>query len=288
MMQARRRCSFCLLLPACAAIVVLFSAYGWFVWASFYRPGAEGGLAVGGAPGLHNYVRILSSPQELAILGDTLWVSLQLTAVTLVIGLPMALAIARSRSKLFRGFILFSLAVTFLSGGVTRAYAWLIMLGNRGLINSWLQQLGLTSGPIQLVHNWTGVSIALVHFLLPFLVFTLVGAIKNVPVSVEEAARNLGASRMRTFLLITLPLLSSGIVVAVALTYSLALSAFLFPMLLGGGRVRMVANYIYERIFVSYDLPFAAATSVVFLIVAIAVIASFSALERLARRASAR
>lgn len=287
-MEPRKFHSFLLLLPALGAIAVLFGAYGWFLWASFFRPLAGGGLAVGGPPTIQNYAQILSSPEELAILGDTLWVSMELTAITLVIGLPMALAIARSRSKLFRGFILFSIAVTFLSGGVTRAYAWLIMLGNRGLINSWLQALGLTSGPIPLVHNWTGVSIALIHFLLPFLVFTLVGSIKNVPISVEEAARNLGAGRIRTFVLVTLPLLSSGIVVAVALTYSLALSSFLFPMLLGGGRVRMVANYIYERIFVSYDMPLAAATSVVFLAVAILAIASFSGLERLVRRVSIR
>jgi putative spermidine/putrescine transport system permease protein len=275
-----------LLIPAFLAIAFLFTAYGDFAWISLFRS-SGGGLSVSGSPSLDNYWRILGSSRELAILGETLWVSAELTGLTLLLGLPIAIAVARSRSRAFRTVIVFALAVTFLSGGVTRAYAWLVLLGSRGLFNTWLQQAGVISAPIPLVNNWNGVLIALVHFLLPFFVFTLVGAVKNVPVAVEEAARNLGASRARTFLFVTLPILLPGIVGAASLTYSLALSSFLFPMLLGGGRVRMVANYIYERIFVTSDVPFAAATSVVFLVVAIAVIAAFSGLERLLRRGRA-
>ncbi len=276
-----------LTVPALLSIGLLFSAYGLFGWTSFYRA-TPGGLGVGGDFTFDNYLRIFGSWRELAVIGETLWISFALTMISLVIAVPMALVIARSPSRLVRSILLFTLAVTFLSGGVTRAYAWLVLLGNKGLINLALVHLGVIERPIRLVFNWLGVSISLVHFLLPFTVFTLVGAVKNLPLSVEEAARNLGATRTKTFFRVTLPLLSSGLVVAASLTYSLALSSFLFPLLLGGGRVRMVANHIYERLFVAYDVPFAAATSAVFLALSFAVILGFAGLERLVRKVVAR
>ena len=272
-----------MLLPAIATISVLFSAYALFGWASFFHRDPSG-LGFGGDATLDNYIRILGSWSELAIVGQTLWISLVLTVVTIVVAIPMAIVIARSQSHFVRSFLLLALAVTFLSGGVTRAYAWLVLLGTRGLINTLLVGSGLVDQPVRFIFNWLGGSISLVHFILPFTVFTLVGAVKNLPESAEEAARNLGATRTKTFLRVTLPLLASGIVVAASLTYALALSSFLFPLLLGGGRVRMVANYIYERLFVAYDVPFAAATSVVFLFVSFAMILCFSGVERLVRK----
>ena len=282
-MEQSHRQHIWLIVPALASVIFLFAAYLFFGWASFYKA-TEGGLGFGGDFTFYNYERILGSVGELAIIGQTLWMSLQLTIITVAIAVPMALVIARSKSRHVRSILMLALAVTFLSGGVTRAYAWLVLLGNNGLINMLLISVGIVSKPVRFIYNWLGVSISLVHFLLPFTVFTLVGAVKNLPIAVEEAARNLGATRMKAFFLVTLPLLASGIVVAASLTYSIALSSFLFPMLLGGGRVRMVANYIYERMFVAYDVPFAAATSVVFLVVAFVVILSFSGLERLVRR----
>src|SRR5690606_16997608 len=107
------------------------------------------------------------------------------------------------------------------------------------------------------------------------------GPLKNVSRSYEESAINLGATRFQTFLRVTLPLSMPGIVAASSLAFAMALSAFLFPLVLGGGRVRMVANAIYEHIFTSFDIPFAAAAATVFLVVALCFVSMFSAVQQL-------
>jgi putative spermidine/putrescine transport system permease protein len=143
-----------------------------------------------------------------------------------------------------------------------------------------MQALGLTGEPLRLVYNRLGVFLSLVHFLLPFMVLTLVGPLRNVPRVLELAARDLGANGWRTFCAVTFPLSLPGVINAVALTYVVALSSFLFPLLLGGGRVRFMANLIYDQIFTAYDLPFAAAIAVIFLAVSLFAIIALGWLSR--------
>ncbi|MFI4988551.1 MAG: ABC transporter permease [Alphaproteobacteria bacterium] len=275
----RPRRSSLLLAPAALTILVFFAGQATFIVASLLHA-VPGGAAVAGPPGLQNYVRFFTRSDYLGVLLDTLWISAELTVVVVIAGFPIAYVIARTGSRLLRSILLFSVVITFLSGGVTRAYAWLIILGNRGVVNSLLQAAGLTADPVQLVYNRIGVFISLVHFLLPFMVLTLVGPLRNVPRTLEQAARNLGASRWRAFLHVTLRLALQGTVNAAALTYVVALSSFLFPMLLGGGRVRFMANLIYAEIFTAYDIPFAATVALIFLAVSLAVVVAFSRLSR--------
>jgi putative spermidine/putrescine transport system permease protein len=269
-----------LLSPGTFVIAVFFAAQAIFIYESLLRT-LPGGTSMIGPPGLQNYVRFFTQPAYFGVLLDTLLISAELTIVVVCAGFPIALVIARTGSRLLRSFLLFAIVVTFLSGGVTRAYAWLIILGNRGLINSLLHAAGLTDTPIQLVYNRVGVFISLVHFLLPFMVLTLVGPLRNVPRTLEDAARNLGASRWRTFIHVTLRLSLPGMMNAAALTYVVALSSFLFPMLLGGGRVQFMANLIYSQIFTAYDIPFAAAAAFIFLLISVAAVIIFSRLSRM-------
>lgn len=272
-----------LLSPALLVAALITGAYGYFAWSSLYLKG-PGAFLLEGGPTLGNYARVLGSGVDLSVLLGTLWSSLVMSVLTLAIAVPMALVIVRAQRQWLANLILLAVAVTFLSGGVTRAYSWLVILGNKGLLNIALIGLGVIDRPIRLLYNWFGVGIAIIHYLLPFAVFTLVGVVRNLNPSVEEAARSLGASRFKTFWLITMPMLLPGLMIAMTLIYSIALASFLFPMMLGGGKVRMVANQIYDRMFVDYDLPFAAATSVVFLLCAFAAIWLISILARQFRR----
>ena len=159
--------------------------------------------------------------------------------------------------------------VTFLSGGVTRAYAWLVLLGNRGLFNQMLLALGLP--PFKLVHNETGVVIGVVHFLLPFFVLTLLGRLARTfrwrsRTQRATSAPAAGAYSCTWRCRCRLP----GLIAAASLSFVGALSAFLFPELLGGGRVHMAADLIYERIVTDYNLPRVAAMAALFLILALA------------------
>ena len=255
-----------LLLPVLAALGVFATAFTMFVVVSF-STAVPGTVLTAGPATLANYSSVLHSPLAQDAAWDTLRLAGLMTLLTTLLGYPLAYVLARSPSRGLRRAVLFGLVVTFLSGGVTRAYAWLIILGNRGLINQALMALGLPT--FRLAYNETGVVIGVVHFLLPFFVLTLLAALKNIPLSLEEAARNLGASRWNVFLHVVLPLSVPGLVSAASLSFAGALSAFLFPELLGGGRVHMASNVIYETILTDFNLPRVAAMAGLFLVLAL-------------------
>lgn len=265
MMEARNDLTKFLIAPALIVGLIIVAAYGYFGLSSFFLKGPPGTQFVGEFT-LSNYWRVLFTGANQSILIDTLWASFVISAITICIAVPMAMAIVRSKRQWIGTLIMLAIAVTFLSGGVTRAYSWLVLLGNNGLVNLGLTGLGIIDQPIRFLYNWSGVGIAIAHYLLPFAVFTLIGVVQNLNVSVEEAARSLGASRTTTFWRITMPILLPGLMVTLVLVYSIALASFLFPMILGGGKVRMIANQIYDRMFTEYDIPYAAATAVVFLL----------------------
>jgi len=271
-----------LLAPALAIFAVFAAAFAMFAQVSLI-PFVPGSTVLSGPATLENYRRVMASPLVHDAAASTLGLAGLMTAITAVLGYPLAYVLARTPSALVRRGILFGLVVTFLSGGVTRAYAWLVVLGNRGLVNQALVALGLPTLP--LVHNKTGVVIGVAHFLLPFFVLALLGTLKNIPVALEESARNLGASGGRVFLYVTLPLSLPGLITTASLTFVGALSAFLFPELLGGGRTHMAATIIYQRIVTNYNVPEAAAMSALFLLLALAALGAMGwAQQRLARR----
>jgi putative spermidine/putrescine transport system permease protein len=272
-----RRVPWLLLAPALALLLVFAAAFSLFLALSFALA-VPGGASVAGPLTLANYRAALLSPLTHETAWTTLSLAFRITAITAVLGYPLAYVLARTRSQALRRLILFGLVVTFLSGGVTRAYAWLLLLGNRGLINQGLEALGLPT--LRLVHNETGVVISVVHFLLPFFTLTMLGALKNVPPVLEEVARNLGAKGWRVVFHVVLPLSLPGLMTAISLTFAGALSAFLFPELLGGGRVHMAANLIYERIITDYNLPAASAMAALFLALSLAVLGGFAAAQR--------
>lgn len=268
---------FILLLPALVALGIFAAAFAIFVMVSFSTP-VPGTVLTAGPPTLANYRSVLASPLVRGTAYDTLRLAGLMTLITALLGYPLAYVLARSPSRALRRTVLFGLVVTFLSGGVTRAYAWLIILGNRGLINQALGALGLPT--FKLVYNETGVVIGVVHFLLPFFVLILLAALKNIPLSLEEAARNLGASRWHVFLHVVLPLSIPGLVSAASLSFAGALSAFLFPELLGGGRVHMASNVIYETILTDFNLPRVAAMAALFLVLALGALGLLGFLQR--------
>ncbi|MCK0195717.1 ABC transporter permease [Ancylobacter sp. 6x-1] len=272
-----------LLLPMTVLMALFFGAFAVFAFVSFLQP-ASGMPGYQGPFGVANYVRFLTDPTALGILAETIVFAIAVTIVSILLGYPLAYIMARSPHRIIRSLLLGALVLTFLSGSINRAYGWLILLGRRGVVNDALLALGLVDRPVALVYNWTGVFIALLHFTLPYFALTVFGSIRSVPAQVEEAARDLGAGALTTFFRITVPITVPAIISGAALVFSLAISAFAFPLLLGGGRVRLISNFIYDQLFVSFNLPFAAASSTIFLIVAVATLCGFFWLEGIATR----
>jgi ABC-type spermidine/putrescine transport system permease subunit I len=166
---------------------------------------------------------------------------------------------------------------------VIRIFGWLVILGRQGLINVALRSLGL--GTVELLGNATAVVIGLVELLLPFMVLPLMAAIERVPESLEEAARNLGATSWQVFRRVLLPLSVPGLVSGSLLVYSVAISALVTPALMGGRKVRMLGNLVYDEVLTSMNWPFASSLAVVLLCITGAVMIGYlRTMQRLTTR----
>ena len=168
-----------------------------------------------------------------------------------------------ARTSLFvKSFILIITVTPLFLGEVVRTYSWIVVLGNNGFINSVLLQLGIIDQPLQLLFTVTGVTIALVHVTLPVVVIMLAAAIAHIDPDYEKAAESLGAGPVRVFLTVTLPLSGPGIVAGLTTAFAWTFSAFATPQLVGGGKVNMVSNLVYQLGFANFNFPFAAALCV--------------------------
>jgi putative spermidine/putrescine transport system permease protein len=272
-----------LLLTAPALLVLGMFAFAMlsFVGISFLTQ-VPGGATFSGPLTFDNYANALGSGYARQVALATFMLAVKVTVITTVLGYPLAYVLARSPSPLVRNAILFGLVATFLSGGVTRAYAWMLILGNKGVVNALLAGVGLPTLP--LINNEFAVIVSVVNFSMPFFVLTLFGTLQAIPVTLEHAARNLGASRTRVFLQVTWPLALPGTLAASSLVFAIGLAAFLFPELLGGGKLHVSATSIYQKIQTDYNLPAAAALSVLFLGLTALVFTGFALLQRGFRR----
>jgi putative spermidine/putrescine transport system permease protein len=272
-----------ILLPTLAIIAFFLASYGSFIVLSF-REMVPGTSTVTGNWSFASYHRFFRDTVYPSFLFQTLFRAAEVTVIGLIVAYPLAYCVARTASKALRQLMMSAMIVPLLVGGITIVYAWMVLLGNVGLLNSALKALGIVKTSIRFLYNWTGVVICLVYFVVPYAAFSLIGPIRNVPRTLEEAAVNLGASRLTVFRRIVFPLTLPGVVEAASLTYSLGLSAFLFPMMLGGGRVKMMSNIIYETIYITFDFPFAGTLAAILLVVSIVVVTVMTRLQRLVRR----
>jgi putative spermidine/putrescine transport system permease protein len=200
---------------------------------------------------LANYNRALTEPLFRNVALRSLAAALIVTALTLAIAFPYTYALVRTPSAALRKTLLILLFLPFFIGQVVRAYGWLIILGNQGLVN---QLLGLTGlGPFRLLFNYYAVLFGLVQYMLPFAVLMLAPALTAIPRETEAAAESLGANWMRTFLHVVLPMAKPGFVGAGLVVFTLSLTDFAIPAILGGGQNDFIANAIYDQYFRTSD-----------------------------------
>jgi ABC-type spermidine/putrescine transport system permease subunit I len=221
-------------------------------------------------------------PYYLGVMWTTIEIGLLTTAACAVLGFPVAYFLARAPAR-WLGVWLFLLVTPLMVSSVIRIFGWLVLLGRRGLVNATLEAAGFRG--IDLLHNVPAVVIGLTELLLPFMVLPLMAAIETIPRSVEEAARNLGASSLQLFWRVLLPLSLPGLVSGSLLVYTVAISALVTPALMGGRKVRMLGNLVYDEVLTSMNWPFASSIAVILLIVTAAVMLGYLRTMRgLARR----
>jgi putative spermidine/putrescine transport system permease protein len=232
-----------------------------------------------------HYGRMLSDSLYVESLVSTLKIGAVVTLAALVLGYPIAHWLARMRSRLGHALLLMAVIAPMLTGIVVRTFAWMTILADRGVVNATLMGLGLTTTPLPLMYNEFGTIVALVHIYVPFMVLTLAGVIGRIDERLEEAAMSLGASPMRAFLEVTLPLSLPGILAGSILVFALAISAYVTPYLMGGQNVLTLPMLIYQQVAATFNLAFAGALGVLLLMVAIVLVLAYNqVVGRLARR----
>jgi len=199
------------------------------------------GDAKTGAPTTQHFRDFLDSSAYMRIIWRTLFVSLEVTLVTVLLGYPLAYWTIRLRPRL-RMVVLALVVMTFWVSILVRTYAWIVILGNAGLVNRSLHWLGLTSKPVEFLYNELGIVIGMTNVLLPFLVLPLYAAMVRVDRRLLQVAETLGASRLRIFWQVFFPLTVPTLAASAILVFILSLGFYITPAVLGGGKVPLVAN----------------------------------------------
>ncbi len=223
-----------------------------------------------------HYDRFLGDSLYFEALVATLRIGAITTLVSLLIGYPLAHWMARIQSRMGHALLLMAVIAPMLTGIVVRTFAWMTLLQDRGVINITLMSWGITDQPIRLMYNEFGTVLALVHIYVPFMVLTLTGVIGRIDERLEQAARNLGASRFRAFLEVTLPLSLPGILAGSLLVFALSISAYVTPFLMGGTDVLTLPMLIYQQVSSSFNLGFAGALGVVLLGVSLVIVVAYN------------
>jgi putative spermidine/putrescine transport system permease protein len=232
-------------------------------------------------PGIGQYERLATDPLVLSVFLRTFRICAIVTFVSVAAAYAIAYVWVRG-TLLQRRLTELCILIPFLISVLTRAFGWLALLSSRGLVNTWLQASGLIDSPLQLARNEFGVVLGMTHVLIPFAAFPLASAMRSVDERVLLAARGLGASRLRIFWQVFLPMTASGLIGAALIVFVFTLGFFVTPAILGGGRSIMVAELVYLRMFQSPDWGLGAAVSVVLVLIVGALMA---ALFRFARPA---
>lgn len=270
-----------LLWLAAPAAALLAAVYAWpmlgLARMSFNETGPTGAMVPAWSLAVWREMIADAFTGELTI--NSLWLSVVSTTLALLLGYPVALFLFRTTSR-WRALLVVVAVAPMLVNGVVRVFGWLAILGDRGLVNGALQAAGLTSEPVRLVYNWFGVTVGLAESLMPYMILALVAGFGRLDRALEEAAASLGASPWRVFRRVTLPLSLPAVVLGWLLCFVLAMSAYVTPKLLGGGRVFLLATEIFDHAVTSVNWPLASAMAVYTLALLLLFLAAYGALAR--------
>ncbi len=225
---------------------------------AFYERGTYGGIDWT-AMTLENFRRA-GDPLYLSIVLDSARIASIATVLAVLAGYPAAYAIARAPQR-WQTSLLFLAILPFWTNYLIRTYAWIVLLNPVGLINSILLYLGFISEPLTLLYNEFAVVLGLVYNYTPFVILAIYSALQRLDPSYAEASRDLGAGAATTFIRITLPLTSAGVAAGAVFVFVLSIGNFVTPDLLGGGKLQMIGNLIYDQFLTARDWPFGATLS---------------------------
>ncbi|MDR2483667.1 MAG: ABC transporter permease [Treponema sp.] len=224
---------------------------------SFMR--REGSWGVAAVFTLRNYARI-ADPVYLATFVQSIKLALLSTVLTILAGYPFGYFMARL-SPAWRSRVMLLLIIPFWTSSLMRLYGWIIVFRANGTLDHLLMGLGLTKEPLRFLYSYPSVVSGMVYALAPFMIYSVYASAEKLDWDLVDAARDLGASPLRAFLTVSLPLTMPGLFSGVVLTFVPSMGLFFIADILGGNKVALAGNLIQEQLMKAHDWPFAAALS---------------------------
>ncbi|MBB4827025.1 putative spermidine/putrescine transport system permease protein [Sporosarcina luteola] len=260
-----------LILPLLVFIISFFVVPMLYILYLSFIDVKEGLNTEGAVYSIQNYVNFFKDPYYLSSLWLTIKISIYTVIVCLVLGYPVALTMAKSSVKV-RSFITLLVVSPLLISVVVRNFGWYLLLLPNGTINKVLMGLGIIDSPLKLLFSEVGVVIGLASAYLPFMILAIATSLYNIDPSLEKASSILGASPLRTFRTVTLPLSFPGIVAGTTLVFSVSMSAYVTPTLMGGAAVPVLPVVTYDRIMVLFQWTYGSAMSYILLITTLVIV----------------
>lgn len=226
------------------------------------------------------YVAFFSSGFRRTVLFRTIEVALITTAISLFIGFIAAYVIAQMPGRA-KSVMIIAAVFPLLTGVVVRSFAWLIILGKNGILNTILMSIGVINEPLSMLYTEGSVIVAMVYLFVPLMILTLVGVLEGIPQDLIQAATSLGATPAATFRQVILPLATPGLIVGAVLVFTGSFTSYATPQLLGGEKQMMMGTFLYQRAMVTFDWVGASTIAAIMVVVTIGIVAIMS---RLARR----
>jgi len=244
----------CFAIPMAVVAVASFSdANGHFTWAQ--------------------YARILLDQYHWEVLETTFRIAALTTVFCVLLGFPLAWYLVRMvRWRPWRRACVILLIIPLFTSNVVRSFGWMVLLGRNGLVNDGLLATGLIERPVRWIGTETGILIGMVYILLPFVVLAAGNALAAVDDRLEQASADLGAGPFATFRHVTLPLCMPGVVSGAVMVFTLAVSAYVTPALLSGGRVTVFSMLIFQQYSSVFDFHYGGALSMTLLVVTLALV----------------
>ncbi len=239
---------------------------------SFGKRGPDGDVIYGFS--LDNYIRLATDPLYLGILWRSLTLAFNTTALVITLAYPLAYFIARAHPKK-RNTYLFMVLIPLWTNFVIRVYAWMMLLRREGGINiilGWIAHLlGIQFQPLEMLYTPGAVLVGMVYEFLPFMILPIFTSLEKIENSLYEAAADLGANTLKTFLRVTLPLSMPGVVAGTILVFIPVMGTFIVSDILGGRQVILVGNLIQRQFLDARDPTFGSAASLVLMVLTLIV-----------------
>ena len=226
------------------------------------------------------YQAFFESRFRRAVLWRTTEIALITTLISVAIGFVTAWVVARSPSRI-KSILIIAAVFPLLTGVVVRSFAWLVILGKNGILNGFLEWLGVIEVPLAMLYSKGSIIVAMVYLFVPLMILTLVGVLDAIPEDLTDAAASLGASPLSTFRQVVLPMAVPGLIVGAVLVFTGSFTSYATPQLLGGEKQMMMGTFLYQRAMVTFDWVGASTIAAIMVVVTLTTV---YAMSRLARR----